>query len=421
MEAAFAPPAPDLARWKPRFFTLWTGQACSLFGSQLVQFALIWYLTERTNSGTVLAGASLAGLLPQVFLSPLIGTLVDRWNRRTILLAADAAVALATIVLAALFAFGQVEVWHVYLMLFVRAVGGGFHQSAMGASVVLLVPREHLARIQGLNGALRGGMDIVAAPLGAMLLAVLPMQGVLGIDVLTALLAIIPLLYFAIPQPPASPNAPQRSVRQDFTAGLRYVLGWPGLLLVLAMVLVINFLLIPTFSVLPLLVTRQFGGGALQLGWLNAAFGGGTIAGGLVLGAWGGFKRRVVTALLGLVGLGAGIVVTGLAPESAYWLAVVALFVAGFMSPIVNGSFGATLQATIAPDMQGRVFSIILSAATALGPLGLLLAGPLADLVGVQPWFIVGGSVCALVGLVGFVLPPVYNFESRLVSHELQP
>jgi len=421
VEAALAAPAPDLSRWKPRFFTLWTGQAFSLFGSQLVQFALIWYLTERTNSGAVLAGASLAGLLPQVLLSPLIGTLVDRWNRRRILLAADASVALATLLLAALFAFGQVEVWHIYLLLFVRAVGGGFHQSAMGASIVLLVPRDHLSRIQGLNGALRGGMDIVAAPLGALLLAVLPMQGVLAIDVLTALLAILPLLFILVPQPPAADGAPKRSVRQDFAAGLRYVLGWPGLLLVLAMVLVINFLLIPTFSVLPLLVTRQFGGGALQLGWLNAAFGGGTITGGLVLGAWGGFKRRVVTALLGLVGLGVGILVAGLAPASAYWLAVAALFVAGFMSPIVNGSFGATLQATIAPDMQGRVFALILSAATALGPLGLLLAGPLADLVGVQPWFWVGGSVCALMGLVGFVLPPVYHFESRLATLDAYP
>jgi len=417
MDSTLAPTAPDLTRWKLRFFTLWTGQAFSLFGTQLVQFALIWYLTERANSGSVLAVATLVGLLPQVLLSPIIGTLVDRWNRRAILILADASVALATILLALIFAFGQVEIWHIYFLLFVRAVGNGFHQSAMGASTVLIVPREHLARIQGLNGAIRGGMDIVAAPLGALVLAVLPMQGVLAIDVVTAVLAIAPLLVFSIPQPPAAADGtPKRSVREDFMVGLRYVLGWPALLLVLSMVLVINFLLIPTFTVMPLLVTRQFGGGALELGWINAAFGGGTILGGLLLGAWGGFKRRVVTALLGLVGLGVGILVAGLAPASAYWLAVVGVGVAGFMVPIANGSFGATLQATIAPDMQGRVFALVLSAATALGPLGLLLAGPLTDRVGVQPWFWVGGSVCALMGLVGFLLPPVYHFESRLAQ-----
>src|SRR5690349_20975541 len=117
--ASLAPPL--AAPWKPRFFTIWTGQAFSLFGSQLVQFALIWYLTERTQSGTVLSTAALAGLLPQVFLSPLIGTLVDRWNRRVVLIAADASVAVATLGLIALFALGRTEIWHIYLVLFARA------------------------------------------------------------------------------------------------------------------------------------------------------------------------------------------------------------------------------------------------------------------------------------------------------------
>jgi DHA3 family macrolide efflux protein-like MFS transporter len=415
MEAALVGRPTVPARWKARFYTLWAGQALSLFGSQLVQFALIWHLTERTGSGTVLARAALAGLLPQVLLSPLIGTLVDRWNRRLLLIAADSAVALATLGLAALFALGRVEVWHVYVLLFARAVGGGFHQSAMGASVVLLVPKDHLARVQGLNQALRGGMDVAAAPLGALLLAVLPIQHVLGIDVLTALLAIAPLLVIAIPQPPAAAQTGTKpSVWQDMLAGLRYVLGWPALVIVLAMVLVINFLLIPAMSLLPLLVTEHFGGKALELGWLNSAMGAGAIAGGLALSAWGGFKRRVVTALCGLIGLGSGILMVGLAPANAYWLAAVAIFFAGFMTPITNGSFGATLQASIAPEMQGRVFALILSLATALGPVGLLLAGPIADLVGPRAWFWVAGTVCAGMGLAGFLIPPVMDFEGRV-------
>src|ERR687891_1035649 len=135
--------------WAPRFFSLWTGQALSLLGSQIVQFAIIWYLTQTTNSATTLAIASLMGLLPQVLLSPFIGTWVDRVNRRLILISADATVALATLVLVVLFALGRAEIWHIYVLLFVRAVAGGFHQSAFGASVVLLVPKEHLARVQG--------------------------------------------------------------------------------------------------------------------------------------------------------------------------------------------------------------------------------------------------------------------------------
>src|SRR5215208_4891477 len=189
--------------WAVRFIPLWVGQALSLLGSQLVQFAIIWYLTQKTNSATTLAFASMMGLLPQVLLSPFIGTWVDRGNRRLILIVADAAVAVATLVLAVPFASGFVQVWHVYLALFIRAVAGGFHQSAFGASVVLLVPREHLARVQGFNQALYGGLNIVSAPLGAFLLSSLPMQGILSIDVGTALLAISILLFIQIPQPEA--------------------------------------------------------------------------------------------------------------------------------------------------------------------------------------------------------------------------
>ncbi|MBL8051479.1 MAG: MFS transporter, partial [Anaerolineales bacterium] len=185
--------------WARRFYTLWTGQALSLLGSQLVQFAIIWYLTQETNSATTLAIASMMGLLPTVLLSPFIGTWVDRGNRRLLLIVADATVAIATLILAILFALDLVQVWHIYVALFIRAVAGGFHQSAFGASVVLLVPKDQLARVQGFNQALHGGLNIISAPLGAYLLEVLSMQGILGIDVSTAILAIVILLFFQIP------------------------------------------------------------------------------------------------------------------------------------------------------------------------------------------------------------------------------
>ena len=162
--------------WAVRYFTLWAGQALSLLGSQLVQFAIIWYLTQETNSATTLALASMMGLLPQVLLSPFIGTWVDRGNRRLILIAADGTVAVATFVLAVFFAFGIVNVVHIYVALFIRAVAGGFHQSAFGASAVLLVPKEYLARVQGFNQALYGGLNIISAPLGALLISIMPMQ-----------------------------------------------------------------------------------------------------------------------------------------------------------------------------------------------------------------------------------------------------
>lgn len=404
----------SLENWQRRFFSVWVGQAISLLGSAIVQFALIWHLTQLTNSGTTLATASLAGLLPQVFLSPLIGTLVDRWNRRAIMMIADGIVALATIILAILFAFELAQIWHVYVLMFVRAVGGGFHQSAMGASVVLMVPKENLPRVQGLNHTLNGGLNILSAPLGAFLLAFLPMQGILAIDVSTATLAILILVFVTIPQPVRTSEPGKRaSVWQEMREGFEYVRGWPALVIILGMVLLINFFLTPVGTLLPLLVTRHFQGDALQLGWLEAASSVGIILGGVFLGVWGGFTRRVATALFGLVGIGVGVILTGLAPAEGYWLGLGAVALTGLMTPITNGSFGAVLQASIAPEMQGRVFALILSAASAMSPLGLIIAGPLADTIGIQTWFIVGGIVCAGMGIAGYFIPTVMGFEVR--------
>ena len=197
--------------WARTFFTFWTGQALSLFGTQLVQFALVWWLTETTGSATVLATATLVGVLPNVFLAPVAGVLVDRWNRRMIMIVSDSAVALATVGLAVVFAVDVVQVWHVYLALFVRAAMGTFQFPAAQASTSLMVPPEQLARVAGLNQMLHGGMIIVAPPVGALLLGVLPMPGVLAVDVVTALLAVATLTVIAIPQPGRSRRRSRRS------------------------------------------------------------------------------------------------------------------------------------------------------------------------------------------------------------------
>ena len=401
--------------WAPRFFTLWTAQAFSLLGSQLVSFAVIWWLTQTTGSATVLATATLVGLLPQVILGPLTGTLVDRWSRRLTMIFADGCIALATLVLAVLFASGQVEIWHVYALLFVRSVCAGFHWPAMQASTSLMVPKEHLSRIQGLNQMLQGGMSIASAPLGALLLAWVPMQAILAIDVVTALIAITPLFFFKIPQPVRNEmldNAPAKpSVWQDFRAGLKYVWSWPGLMLIGIMATVINFLLTPAFSLLPILVTKHYNGTAIQLATLESFSGIGFIVGGLILGAWGGFKRRVLTSLLGLLLMGAGCLVMGLLPPTAYILAVATMFFLGVVNPIVNGPLFAAVQAAVAPEMQGRVFTLINSMAAAMSPIGLMIAGPISDKLGVQTWFIIGGVVTLLMGAGSMFVPAIMHFE----------
>jgi DHA3 family macrolide efflux protein-like MFS transporter len=395
------------------FIILWSGQALSLIGSQAVQFARIWGLTETTGSAAILATATLLGLLPPIVLGPVIGALIDRWSRKAVMLAADAFVAVASLVLAWLFSAGIAEIPHVLALLFLRAIGAAFHAPAMTASTSLMVPEKHLTRIQGLNQSLQGLLAIVAAPLGALLLAVFSMTGVMLVDVGTALVAIVPLLAIRVPRPPRSEGGSQSSVWAETAAGFRYLVRLRGHRTLIAMSTLINALLVPAFSLLPLLVLERLNGGAAQLGWLTSSLGVGLIAGGAALGAWGGFRKRIVTTLTGMVALGVAVIALGLTPQSSFLWALVSMSCVGLIVPLVNGPVYAILQATIAPDYQGRVFSLIMSLATAAAPLGLIIAAPVAEIVGVGVWYLAGGIACVAMGVAGFFAPALMGIEDE--------
>ena len=398
-----------MGNWKARFFPLWIGQQFSLFGSAIAQFALVWWLTQKTGSATVLATASLVAILPQILLGPFAGALVDRWNRKRVMIIADSFIALVSFILALLFWAGKAEVWHIFLVQVLRALGGAFHWPAFSASTSLMVPKEHLSRVAGLNQALYGIMNIITPPVAALLLSVIPIHMILGIDVATAVVAIIPLLFLPIPQPQAATKA--EPYWAQFREGFRYVWRWRGALYLLFAVTILNALLNPAFSLLPILVTKHFGKGALELGLLESAFGIGVIVGGLFLSAWGGFKKKIHTSLAGMIGMGLGVVAIGLLPPPWFYGAILAMGVFGFANPITNGPLTAILQTAVAPEMQGRVFSLIGSLSAGASPIGLALAGPMADLFGIQIWFILGGMSLLLMGAVGFFIPPLVRIE----------
>lgn len=405
------------ADWKRTFFSIWAGQTLSIVGSSVAQFALVWWITSTTGSATVLATATMVAMLPAVFLAPFSGALVDRWNRRLVLIVSDGFAALMAAWLAYLFWSGSMQIWHVYVVMFLRSLAGGFHWPAMQASTSLLVPKEHLARIAGLNQTLHGVTNIIGPPTGALLLAVLPLHGIMGIDVVTASLAIVPLLFVRIPQPLAAPVAAGvgavRSLLQDVREGLRYVWGWRGLTLLLAGSTLLNFLAIPAFSLTPILVTKRFGGEALQLASMNSAWGIGVVAGGLALSAWGGFRRKTTTSFCGLTAMGLGMAIIGLAPATAFPLAVAGMLLAGAMNPIANGPLFAVMQSTVAPEMQGRVFTLMMSASSAASPISLAVAGPVADALGVQVWYAFAGIATVIMGVGAFFIPAVYRMEDE--------
>lgn len=405
--------------WKKKFIPIWSAQIFSLLGSGLVQFALVWYITQKTGSAALLATATLVALLPDVLLAPFAGAYVDRLDRRLVMIVADLFIAVTTLGLVILFAFDVIQVWHIFLVMFLRSVGGIFHWPAMQASTALMVPDQHLSRFAGLNQAVRGGLNIVAPPLGALLMTLLQFYQVIAVDVITAIIAITPLLFIRIPQPARADAAPivtPGMILRDVKEGFVYLKQWKGMLYLALIAAVLNFLLTPAGTLMPLMVTQHFKGGVWQLSLLESIMGIGIVAGGLLLGIWGGFKNRVLTSLIGVAGIGLGVFVFGLAPARWFWLGVVGFAITGFMSPIANGPLQAIMQSKIAPEMQGRVLSLINSLCVMMMPIALLIAAPIAELLGLRVWYWAGGVLVMLVALYAFFVPAVISLDRSTPS-----
>lgn len=401
--------------WMKKFLPIWSAQLFSLLGSGLVQFALIWWITQQTGSAAYLAMATLVAVLPEVLLSPFAGALVDRLNRRYVMIAADALIALFTLSLAILFALGLVQVWHVFVVMFLRALGSVFHWPAMQASTSLMVPEKHLARVAGINQALRGSLNIVAPPLGALLMSVLKFYQVISVDVLTAIIAITPLLFIRIPQPvraDAGIVLSPKVLLRDVAEGFRYMKNWKGLLYLTFLAAMLNFLLAPAGTLSPLMVTQHFKAGVWELSMIESSMGIGVVIGGLVLGVWGGFKSKIMTSLTGVVGLGLGVLVFGLAPANAFWMGIVGMVLLGFMNPIANGPLQAIMQSKVAPEMQGRVMGTTGALCSAMMPLSMVVVAPVAEFLGLRVWYWVGGGLTILIGLAALFIPSIMALDS---------
>ena len=233
---------------------------------------------------------------------------------------------------------------------------------------------------------------------------------------ITAIFAILPLCFIVIPQPAyierrKTQSGPQTTLWQDFKIGLKYSLGFKGLLIVGLMAVILNFTIIPAFSLLPLLVKEYFGGNAIHLSWLESAMGIGMLLGGLLLSTWGGFKKKILTSQVGIIGMGVGTLILAFAPASMIYIAVFGTLLVGFMNPITNGPLFAVIQSTVEPEMQARVISLLTSVCGAMSPIGLMIAGATSDKLGIQTWFFIGGLFCVLMGITGFFIPSVMKIE----------
>jgi DHA3 family macrolide efflux protein-like MFS transporter len=405
-----------------KFFILWSSQAASLFGSAVVNFALAWYLTRETGSATILATALMVAMVPQIVLGPFIGPLVDRWNRKMILIFADLYVMLLTVVLVVLFYTGNIQIWHIYLIMIGRAIGEAFQFPALGASIPMIVPEEHLVRANGLFQVLQSAIRIIAPPAGAFLMEALPMQGVLAVDIITAIIAVACLLPLVIPQPAATTLTARPDYFGDMRQGFRYIWTRWGLVMLIGMVALLMFFVAPASSLIPVLVNKHLEGDVIKLGWLTSASGIGGVLGGLLLGVWGGFKKRMGTAFLGffiMIPCSVGLGLTS--PDIFYATTVPAMLFMGVGIALVNAPLGAILNSVVAKDMQGRVFSLYGSIVAAAMPLGLIIGGPVADWLGIRAlYFIASGAWLVILGLFS-LSKSLMNLENQKTEEKPIP
>ncbi len=399
--------------WKKPFFIVWSGQALSLLSSEIVQFAVIWWLTYETGSAAALSIATIISLLPAAVLNPIIGALVDKWNRRAILIISDLIIALCSLCLAFLFLTGAIRISHIYLILLLRAVGGCFHKTAMLSSTSLMVPRKQLTRIAGINQTLNGIIMFAAPPLGGLLLKLTSFELIMLIDVIGALTAVVPLIFIKIPQPVKSSGSNQKNgvgrLLKDIAEGFRYIKNWPGAAGMLVISTSVNFIIRPVFMLSAIFVTSHFAGDEIDFGLLGAAVGCGFMTGGIVLSIWQGFKRKMVTSLTGIIGAGIAVLVSGLLSRTAFIPALFSFFAAGFMMPLCMGPIQSLVQSSVAPSMQGRTFSIMSSLSTIVSPISLLAAGYIFDQYSPQLWYFRGGIAIILIGISGFLIKKVRN------------
>jgi DHA3 family macrolide efflux protein-like MFS transporter len=399
-------------RWQLRYFSIFGGQSLSLVGSALTQFVLMWWITSMTGSVAALAMAGVAALLPQALLAPLGGTLADRYSRRLLMIVTDLISALCMMVLIWLFASGGIALWHIYLAMFMRSAAQAFQMPAASASVAMLVPPDFLQRASGLSQMLMGVVTIAAAPLGALAMSLMPIGWALGIDVFTAIFGIVPLLIFAVPQH-AMPHDERRGLWHEFKDGVALVWSDVGLRNLYGLLAVVVLLLMPLHTLVPLLIMTHFGGGAPKVAMLEGVAGIGMILGGVAASLF--VPRRAMRRALGaLITANLALMLTGLVPGHIFWLGMIFWAVGSVALVVGNSPMVAILQAVVPNHLQGRVFSLLSMVMGVGAPIGLAIATPVGEAIGVRWLFVVAGLLGALICIAGLFSRPLMRLDDRL-------
>jgi DHA3 family macrolide efflux protein-like MFS transporter len=375
------------------YLFFWSGQLVSLLGSSIVQFVIIWWITVTTGSALYLAIATFLSLAPLVAIGPIAGVYADRWDRKKLVFVADLIQALAIVVLIALFWTGYAGIWQMLVVLTFRAVFQAFHEPTVTAITPSMVPKDKLSRMNGLNYFFSGAARLAGPVSAAVLLQFWQIQEILWIDIVTFLMAMVPLVLTRIPN--VRTNAATASFKEELKQGFSFVKNARGMLTLAILATGLNFLIMPLSTLLPYFVKFDHFGGAEELALVMAFLQGGILCGGLLMSVKKGFERKIATAIASIVIAFLGYAMIALTPTGSFWFMAVSALVFALCLPVANVLLQTIMQMVIPLDMQGRVSSVTMALSMAAQPVGTLMAGAIVEFTTTSSLFL----GCSIVGV----------------------
>lgn len=374
--------------WVKNIILFLSSQTISLFGSSLVQYAIMWHITLTTESGLMMTLYIICGFIPTFILSPVAGVWADRYNRKILIMLSDGLIALATLILAILFLMGFDSIWLLFVMAAIRAFGTGIQTPAVGAILPQIVPKDKLTKVNGANGSIQAVIMFVSPMVSAALLAMASIEIIFFIDVITAAIGIVTLLVFVkISVHEKAAEKQTTSYFSDFKQGLQYINSHAFMKKFFLFFAFFFVLMAPAAFLTPLQVTRSFGDGVWRLTAIEIAFSIGMMAGGVIIASWGGFQNKIKTMTFASLIMGACTFALGIIP--VFWIYLVFMALFGVAMPIFNTPTTVLLQEKIEEDYLGRVFGVMGMISTSMMPIGMLIFGPIADIIKIE-WLLIG-------------------------------
>lgn len=385
--------------WKKNTTLFLASQTVSLFGSALVQYAIMWYITLNTQSGVMMTISIICGFLPTFFLSPFAGVWADRYDRKKLIMLSDSLIAVSTLALAILYLIGYDALWLLFVMSAVRALGTGIHTPAVSAFIPQLVPEDKLTKVNAAYSSIQSVVMLLSPMASGALLTVASIESIFFIDVITAAIAVsILFIFLRVPVHAKAMSKQEISYFDDMRKGFAYIKNHDYVRTFFLFMTVFMFLAAPVAFLTPLQVTRSFGNDVWRLTAIEITFSIGMMAGGLLMASWGGFKNKVRTMVLSGVLMGVCTVALGVVP--VFWIYLLLMGLFGLAMPMFNTPSTVMLQQKVEGDFLGRVFGIFGMIASSMMPLGMLVFGPIADVIDIE-WLLIGtGLLLFALGLI---------------------